>query len=204
MVNNINYQKKLEKILNEGTEGQTLLLHSCCAPCSSYVINYLADYFKITVFYYNPNITEQEEYCHRVCEQKRLISEMPATNKVDFIEGEYIPKKFFEAVKGLESAPEGGERCKICYGLRLDETAKLAAKKHFDYFATTLTISPLKSSYVLNQIGREKAEKYGVKWLPNDFKKKEGYKKSIELSKKFNLYRQNYCGCVFSKKVACK
>ena len=199
---NRNFQKeldkKLEKLKADG-EVPSLLLHSCCAPCSSYVIEYLSDYFNITVFYYNPNISIEEEYRKRVEEQKRLIKSMPTLHKVDFIEGDYEPKIFFDTVKGYEQCKEGGERCFLCYELRLKKTAELAKEKAFDYFTTTLTISPLKNSVKLNQIGSELSEQFGVPYLLSDFKKKEGYKRSIELSKEYDLYRQNYCGCVYSR-----
>ncbi|MBP3332793.1 MAG: epoxyqueuosine reductase QueH [Clostridia bacterium] len=194
----INYQKELDKLIENIPPDTKLLLHSCCAPCSSYVISYLSNYMDITVFYYNPNITEQEEYNKRAKEQQRLISEMPTLHKVSFMEGIYDDKCFFEAVKGYENCKEGGDRCKICYRLRLEETARVAELEGFDYFSTTLTISPLKNASAINEIGYDLAKKYGINWLPSDFKKNEGYKKSIELSKKYSLYRQNYCGCVFS------
>ena len=199
---NRNFQKeldkKLEKLKADG-EVPSLLLHSCCAPCSSYVIEYLSDYFNITVFYYNPNISMEEEYRKRVEEQKRLIKSIPTLHKVDFIEGDYEPKIFFDTVKGYEQCKEGGERCFLCYELRLKKTAELAKEKAFDYFTTTLTISPLKNSVKLNEIGSELSEQFGVPYLLSDFKKKEGYKRSIELSKEYDLYRQNYCGCVYSR-----
>lgn len=197
-----NYQKSLEKII-EGISGEKrprLLLHSCCAPCSSYVLEYLSEYFEITVFYYNPNISPEKEYRMRVEEQQRLISQMPLKNPVSFVEGKYDPQSFYEMAKGLEQVPEGGERCFGCFRLRLKETAKEAKKERYDYFTTTLTISPLKNAEKLNEIGREMAEQYGINWLPSDFKKKNGYKRSTELSKEYDLYRQNYCGCVFSKR----
>lgn len=194
----VNYQKELEKLLKNISPDTRLLLHSCCAPCSSYVISYLSNYMDITVFYYNPNITEREEYMKRAKEQERLISEMPTAHKVSFMEGTYNDTCFFDAVKGYEDCREGGERCKICYRLRLDETARAAKLGGFDYFSTTLTISPLKNATAINEIGYQLAEKYEVNWLPSDFKKNEGYKRSIELSKEYSLYRQNYCGCVFS------
>jgi len=196
-----NFQKELEcklKQIQAAGEVPRLLLHSCCAPCSSYCIEYLSQYFEITVFYFNPNISMQEEYHKRVEEQKRFIKEFPAVHKVDFIEGDYEPKRFFDAVKGYEKCPEGGERCFICYRLRLEETAKLAKALDYDYFTTTLTISPLKNSAKLNETGWELGEKYDVPYLLSDFKKREGYKRSIELSKEYKLYRQNYCGCVYS------
>lgn len=178
----------------------SLLLHACCAPCSSACLEYLNENFDITVFYYNPNISPKSEFEKRLGEEKRLVSEMPLCKNVNVIEGEYNYNDFLEAIKGLEGAPEGGERCFKCYRLRLEKTAELAKEQGFDYFCTTLSISPLKNSQRINEIGAEIAEKYGVKWLPSDFKKKEGYKRSIELSKQYGLYRQNFCGCVFSKK----
>jgi predicted adenine nucleotide alpha hydrolase (AANH) superfamily ATPase len=203
---NRNFQKELEKKLQklkEAGEVPALVLHSCCAPCSSYVIEYLSDYFKITVFYYNPNISEQEEYRKRVKEQQRFINEFPAKYPVGFIEGDYEPQRFFESVKGYENCREGGERCFICYAMRLERTAQLARELKADYFTTTLTISPLKNSVKLNETGLELSKRYGVEYLLSDFKKREGYKRSIELSKEYSLYRQNYCGCAFSKN-SCK
>lgn len=204
-MNNINYQKildkELEKIQANGTT-PTLLLHSCCAPCSSYVIEYLSKYYKITVFYYNPNISPDEEYRYRANEQKRLIESMPLENKVEFLEGEYNPDDFFEACKGLENEPEGGARCVKCFNLRLSKTGEVAKQGGYDYFTTTLTISPLKNAQLINNIGKALSDKYGVPYLQSDFKKKNGYKRSIILSKEYNLYRQNYCGCVFSKNIS--
>lgn len=197
----MNFQKELDKlILKLQREGKTpkLLLHSCCAPCSSYVLEYLSDYFEITVFYYNPNIFPEVEYNKRVLEQQTLINEMRVKNLVSFVAGEYDRKRFFEMAKGLETQKEGGERCFRCYALRLEETAKLAKQGGFDYFTTTLSISPLKNAEKLNEIGNEIAAKYDVSYLQSDFKKKNGYKRSIELSKEFGLYRQDYCGCEFS------
>ena len=202
-MNKINYQKQLDKIIDEiqkNNETPTLLLHSCCAPCSSYVLEYLSQYFKITIFYYNPNISPEEEYKKRVEEQKRLISQLPTKNPVSFIEGEYIPQDFYNMAKGMEDLKEGGERCFKCYRLRLEKTAKLAKEQEFDYFTTTLSISPYKNAPKLNEIAEELSEIYSVKTLPADFKKKEGYKRSIQLSAEYNLYRQNYCGCVYSKR----
>lgn len=201
-MNKVNYQKELDKIIenNAGTKPR-LLLHSCCAPCSSYVLEYLSRYFDITVFYFNPNISPKDEYIKRVDEVKRLIKEMPACADVKFIEGRYEPSEFYDAAKGLEDASEGGERCLKCFELRLNEAAKTAAETGAEYVCTTLTISPLKSAENLNRIGEETAARYGVKWLPSDFKKKNGYKRSIELSNEYNLFRQNYCGCVFSKRT---
>lgn len=198
---NRNFQKELEKKLQELQQQDVkhLLLHSCCAPCSSYVIEYLSRYFQITVFYYNPNISAEEEYRKRVLEQQRFIKEFPAKYLVDFVEGDYEPRVFFDTVKGYEQCKEGGERCFLCYELRLKKTAQLAAEKGYDYFTTTLTISPLKNSVKLNEIGLRLGEEYGVPYLLSDFKKKEGYKRSIELSKEYGLYRQNYCGCAYSR-----
>ncbi len=201
-MNRINYQIELDKITeNIKASGQpkTLLLHSCCAPCSSYVLKYLSEYFKITLLYFNPNISPREEYEKRVSEQKRLISEMPVKYPVEFIEGRYEPQEYYDAVKGLESEPEGGARCMVCYELRLREAAKYAAEGKFDYFTTTLSISPLKNAQKINEIGEKVGTEYGVHHLPSDFKKKEGYKQSVELSREYGLYRQNFCGCVFSK-----
>ena len=200
----MNYQKELEKIINKIDtleEVPTLLLHSCCAPCSSYVLEYLANHFKITIFYYNPNISPKEEFDKRIDEQKRLINELPVKNKVEFMEGIYDNQKYEKVVQGLEHEKEGGARCHICYRLRLEETAKLAKEKGFDYFTTTLSISPYKNAKVLNEIGEELAKNYNVNYLYADFKKKNGYKRSIELSRIYNLYRQDYCGCKYSKKV---
>lgn len=200
---NVNYQKKLDEIIKEVKsrgEVPSLLLHSCCAPCSSYVIEYLSEYFKITVFYYNPNIYPQEEYVKRVEEQKKFIASIKTKYRVDFIEGSYDIDDFYLLAKGLENEKEGGTRCFKCYELRLGKTAELARKKEYDYFTTTLSISPYKNAKKLNEIGGNLSEKYGIKYLYSDFKKRNGYKRSIELSKKYHLYRQNYCGCVFSKR----
>lgn len=213
----MNYQKELEGVLAELPDKKgTLLLHSCCAPCSSYVLEYLRKYFQITVFYYNPNISEEAEYRKRVEEEKRLIMQMNREtgekNQISFLEGNYDSPRFFEAVKGLEQCKEGGERCEQCFRLRLMETAKIANEKGFDFFTTTLTISPLKNAELINQIGRQITEKLESEecqsilpmrvcpqFLPSDFKKKNGYKRSLELSREYDLYRQDYCGCIFSK-----
>lgn len=225
-----NYQKELEQILGQKeTQGMRLFLHSCCAPCSSYVLMYLREYFRITVFYYNPNITEDAEYQKRVEEQKRLIgalnreaeavdgepgcdevaasgtggtcapSRHAAPYPIDVIEGAYEPERFFRMAEGMEECPEGGERCFACYALRLSETVKRAAEAGYDYAATTLTISPLKNAEKLNEIGEKLCADTCVRWLPSDFKKRDGYKKSIELSRRYDLYRQDYCGCIYSK-----
>ena len=190
----------MEKTL-ENINGETLLLHSCCAPCSSYVIGLLSNYFKITVYYYNPNISPYDEYKKRVEEQIRFINELDTKYKVEFIEGDYEHEKFLSVTAGLENEHEGGKRCFVCYNQRLEKTALLAKENKFDYFCTTLTVSPYKNSQKLNEIGKSLEEKYEVKYLLSDFKKNDGYKKSIELSKEYNLYRQDYCGCKFSKNL---
>lgn len=206
--NRRNYQKEMEKIM-EGLQGErkSLLLHSCCAPCSSAVLEKLQEIFEITVYYYNPNISEDLEYRKRVEEQKRLIDAFNQKNPdfpIKVIDGEYEPQEFYAIAKGLENCPEGGERCFKCYALRLEKTAQVAKEGNYDYFTTTLTISPLKNAGKLNEIGEEMALKYGTTFLPSDFKKKEGYKRSIELSKEYDLYRQNFCGCAFSKAESIK
>ncbi|NOW92701.1 hypothetical protein BCD91_004724 [Clostridium beijerinckii] len=201
-MNKINYQKELDYLIENLVKNQevpTLLLHSCCAPCSSYVLEYLSQYFKITIFFYNPNIYPMEEYTRRVAEQKGLISEMKVKNEIRFIEGKYDTESFYKLTKGLEEEKEGGVRCFNCYELRLNEAAIMAKEKGYDYFTTTLSISPHKNSAKLNEIGKSLSEEHDVKYLYSDFKKKEGYKRSIELSKQYKLYRQDYCGCVFSK-----
>lgn len=200
---NRNYQKELEKILARiQNENKTprLFLHSCCAPCSSYVLEYLSQYFDITVFFYNPNISPEEEYRKRVEEIKRMIDEMEFIHPVQFIEGEYRPGDFYSMAKGMEDLEEGGERCFACYRMRMEAAAKMAREGGYDYFTTTLSISPLKNAAKLNEIGEELGEIYQVEHLPSDFKKKNGYKRSVELSRQYGLYRQDYCGCVFSKK----
>ena len=207
-MNKRNYQRELDGLLAglpEEAPAPSLFLHSCCAPCSSYVLEYLSRYFKITVFYYNPNIWPENEYEERVKEQQRLIREMneegdEKRNKICFFEGDYVPDTFYHAVRGLEKEPEGGERCTECFKLRLYEAARLAKEGGYDYFTTTLTISPLKDVERLNRIGEEAGKKYGVRFLNSDFKKKNGYRRSVELSEEHRLYRQNYCGCVFSRR----
>ena len=197
-----NYQSEFEKIIVEhqkNGETPTLFLHSCCAPCSSYVLEYLSQYFKITVFYYNPNIYPDEEYYKRVEEQKQFINRFPAQNKIDFVEGNFDKERFYEMARGKEDIPEGGERCFLCYELRLREAAEYAKARSFDYFTTTLSISPLKNAEKLNEIGLGLQKEYSVKYLVSDFKKKNGYKRSTELSREYGMYRQDYCGCVFSK-----
>lgn len=193
-----NYQLKLEKILNEIDSPKKLFLHSCCGPCSSYVIEYLSNYFEITIYYYNPNISEKTEFNKRLEEQKRIVRELPTKYKVDVIEGNFDNDRYEEIIKGLENEPEGGSRCYKCYKLRMEETAKMAKKLGYDYFTTTLSISPYKNANWINEIGEELEKEYDIKYLYADFKKKNGYKRSIELSKIYNLYRQDYCGCKYS------
>lgn len=222
-MNQVNYQRELENIIGmwergAGEEGYLpprLFLHSCCAPCSSYVLEYLAPYFAITVFYYNPNISAQEEYRHRVAEQRRLIEAYNREKKgfpIEVLEGDYRPSDFYLAVKGYEDCPEGGERCFRCFDLRLRETAGQALARGMDYFGTTLTISPLKNARKLNEIGEGLARELEdqrpgervPKWLPSDFKKRGGYQRSVELSAQYDLYRQDFCGCSFSKAESLK
>lgn len=198
-----NYQKELDAVIEQVTkEGRvpSLLLHSCCGPCSSYVLEYLSRYFAITVFYYNPNIYPPEEYEHRVKEQQRFIAECTFDHPVQFVAGDYEPERFYNAVRTLEDCPEGGERCFVCYRLRLAEAAKLADELGCDYFTTTLSISPHKNAAKLNEIGEELAGITKARHLPSDFKKRGGYKRSVELSAEHGMYRQDYCGCVFSKR----
>lgn len=197
----INYDKEMFKIISEFNGPKKLLLHSCCAPCSSACIEKLTPYFDITILYYNPNIEPIEEYIKRKNEEIRFIKEYPSTNKLDFINCDYDNDKFLAIAKGLEDEPERGKRCLKCYDLRMEYTARKARKLGYDYFATTLTLSPLKDSQVLNRIGYAISKKVGISYLPSDFKKQNGYKRSIELSKEYNLYRQNFCGCKYSKKV---
>ena len=197
----MNYQKELDKLisnLQKEKKVPKLLLHSCCAPCSSYVLEYLSDYFEITVFYYNPNIFPESEYTKRILEQQMLLQDMKVKYPVSFLAGSYERDRFYEVARGLEHLKEGGERCFKCYELRLEEAAKIAQEGEFDYFTTTLSISPMKNAEKLNEIGNKVGAKYGVSYLQSDFKKKNGYKRSIELSKEFGLYRQDYCGCEFS------
>ena len=204
-MNKINYSLKTQSIMDKNKREHimpSLLLHACCAPCSSACLEYLSGHFDITVFYFNPNISPHSEFEKRLAEEERLLSELPLEGGVKLIAGQYDYSRFLDISKGLEDCPEGGERCFRCYRLRLEETARLAKERGFDYFCTTLTISPLKNAEKLNEIGYEAAEKYGVAWLPSDFKKKEGYKRSIELSHQYNLYRQDFCGCAFSRAEA--
>ena len=200
-----NYQKMLEATiagLKEQNRVPTLLLHSCCAPCSSYCLEYLSQYFHITVDYYNPNIYPEEEYHMRVQEQQRLIRELPAKYPIAFREGAYDKERFYEMARGMEEEKEGGERCFKCYRLRLEEAARAAKAGGFSYFTTTLSISPHKNAQVLNELGKEISDAFGVPYLYSDFKKKNGYRRSCELSTEYHLYRQDYCGCPFSKAEA--
>ena len=198
-----NYQLELDKIIESLGDNRRLLLHSCCAPCSSYVLEYLTEYFDITVYYYNPNITSGDEYKKRIDEERRLIGLLPVRRPAKFIAGEYEPELFLRLARGREELPEGGARCFDCYRLRLDRTARYMSEHlgMYDYFATTLTLSPHKNAEKLNEIGFEVAAKYGVNYLPSDFKKREGYKRSIELSRVYSLYRQDYCGCEYSRRA---
>ena len=201
-MNALNEHKQMKSLLTEIKErGETplLLLHACCAPCASHPLSFLPEFFDVTVYYYNPNITDDGEREKRFAELKRLVAAMCPT--VGTIKGENDGEKYLAEVQGLESAPEGGLRCAKCFALRLEETARRAAEEGFDYFATTLTLSPLKNPVLINSIGRKMAEKYGVKYLATDFKKEGGYQHSLALSKEYDLYRQNYCGCAFSKKI---
>ncbi len=201
-MNRQNVSKQMDELIQKNRQENirpTLLLHSCCAPCSSYVLEYLCEHFKIYDFFYNPNITIEEEYILRKEEMIRFIKEFPPATDVTFVDVVYDPEHYLNAVKGYENCKEGGERCHICFALRLEESAKKAKELGCDYFATTLTISPLKNAEKINEIGKMIGEKYGVNYLPSDFKKKNGYKRSVELSSEYDLYRQQYCGCEFSK-----
>lgn len=201
MLQKINYQKELDRLITDLQKEEkvpTLLLHSCCAPCSSYVLEYLSNYFRITVLYYNPNIYPESEYSKRIIEQQTLIGAMRTKYPVQFIAGDYEKEKFYTMANGLEEVQEGGVRCFKCYELRLREAAEIAKAGGYEYFTTTLSISPLKNAAKLNEIGLKLAEEYGVAYLTSDFKKKNGYKRSVELSAQYGLYRQDYCGCEFS------
>ena len=198
-----NYQKQMDAVLAALPEGTRprLLLQSCCGPCSSYVLEALTPHFQVTVLYYNPNIQPRAEYDLRLENQRRIIASLPTPTAVEILECDYDGEAYDKAVKGLESEPEGGKRCTVCFRLRLEETARRAAALGYDYFCTTLTVSPHKDAERLNQIGKALGERYGVAFLPSDFKKREGYKRSIQLSKEYGLYRQEYCGCLYSKPV---
>ena len=197
----VNYQREMIGVLtkeNEDGHIPRILLHACCAPCASSCIEVLDRFADITVFFYNPNITIKEEYEHRLDEIRRLVGEMPLQHKIMVEEGEYDPDMFFNMSKGLENEPERGIRCYGCYRMRLERTAEAAVLGGYDYFMTTLTLSPLKPAQIINEIGTEISQMY----LPSDFKKNNGYLRSIELSRQYNLYRQNYCGCVFSRNLS--
>ena len=194
-----NYQLVLDEIIKNLDKPKKLLLHSCCAPCSSYVIEYLSNYFYITILYYNPNIEPKEEYEKRKNEEIRFIKEFKTKYPVDMLDCDYDNETYHEVIKGLENEPEGGARCSNCFVLRMEKTACKAKKLNYDFFGTTLTVSPYKNSQILNTIGKSLEGKYNIKYLYSDFKKREGYKRSIELSKEYNLYRQHYCGCLYSK-----
>lgn len=202
-MNKKNYQLIMDEIieneLNTRKDKASLLLHACCAPCSSYVLEYLTKYFDITILFYNPNISPEEEFDKRYNELKRLIKKMPGCEKVSIVDIGYDPIEFKKISEGLEECPEGGVRCFKCYNLRLGAAAEYAKENKFDYFTTTLSISPYKNSTKLNEIGEELSKKFNIKYLYADFKKNNGYKRSIELSKEYNLYRQDYCGCIYSK-----
>ena len=196
-----NYQKELDSLLqSRAPEGEVpaLLLHSCCGPCSSYVLEYLSAYFAITLFYYNPNILPPAEYQKRLETQKQLLAALPTKNPVRFIAGDYAPEKFLAAVKGLEDEPEGGARCAVCFRLRLNAAAELAKELGCDYFSTTLSVSPHKNADTLAEISTQLAAQHEVATLPADFKKKSGYQRSLQLAREYELYRQDYCGCPFS------
>lgn len=200
----LNYSNETEKVIEQIKKTNTkpsLLLHACCAPCSSYVIEYLSKYFNITIYYYNPNISPIQEYNFRLEELSRLLKEMKEAENIEILPCEYEAEFFYQMAKGMEQEKEGGERCFKCYKLRLEKTAEAAKEKKFDYFTTTLSISPYKNAQKLNEIGKELSEKYNIPYLYSDFKKKNGYKRSIELSKEYDLYRQDYCGCIYSKKL---
>ena len=201
-MNKVNYQLKMEEIIKKNCSTDRvpkLLLHSCCAPCSSYCLETLAKYFSITVYYDNPNIYPEEEYWMRVKEQQRFIREFPAAHTISFAEGDYDPQRFYDMARGMEEVKEGGIRCRKCYELRLRDTAEYAAAHDFDFFTTTLSISPMKNAAWLNEIGEQLEKEYHVAYLYSDFKKKNGYKRSTEISKEYHMYRQYYCGCVYSK-----
>lgn len=202
MENARNFQKELDKLLEQQEKnqenGKRLFLHSCCAPCSSYVLEYLSRYFTITIYFYNPNIMPEKEFSHRLSELRRLLQEMPLSGTVSVVAGVWEPERFLSLAKGLEQEPEWGERCRRCIGLRLEETFRAAKAAGADYVTTTLSISPHKDAQFINEKGAALAEQYGVPWLFSDFKKKGGYQRSIVLSREYDLYRQNFCGCVFS------
>lgn len=194
----INYQDELLKLINNLDGKKSLLLHSCCGPCSTQVISFLNPYFDITVLYYNPNIEPYEEYLKRKNEQIKFINEFKGVNRVNFLDCDYDNETYLNACIGLENEKEGGSRCSVCFNLRLKKCAELAKENNFDYFGTTLTVSPHKNSQVINEIGLKISDNLHIPFLVGDFKKDNGYLKSIEYSKEYNLYRQDYCGCHFS------
>ena len=194
----MNYDLEMSKQMSNLKEGDSLLLHACCAPCSSAVLERLGNFFNITIFYYNPNITDKMEYQKRIDEIKRFISEFKTKYPISLIEGKYDPESFFDIARGLENEPERGRRCYLCYELRLRETARVASSHGFHNFCTTLTLSPYKNSQWLNEIGERLDNEFSANYLYSDFKKKNGYKRSIELSNIYDLYRQDYCGCIYS------
>jgi epoxyqueuosine reductase len=196
----VNYQKQLDKIV-DGLHGEQprLLLQSCCGPCSSYVLEYLTRYFDVTLFWYNPNIYPEAEFNKRFQNQIKVIEEMGLADRVQIMASPWKHGDYLTRVKGLEAEPEGGERCTACFRMRLNETAQMAKKYGYDWFCTTLTVSPHKDAKRINELGEEMEKAYGVCFLPSDFKKREGYKRSTELSRQYGIYRQNYCGCEFSK-----
>ena len=199
-----NYDGEMLKIMEEiGRQGETprLLLHSCCAPCSTVCLERLSEVFAVTVFYYNPNIFPEEEYLFRKQEEIDFIGRFPFRHPVGFLDGDYDTERYYAAVKGHENDPERGERCRICYRLRLGRTADKAAEEGFPYFTSTLTLSPLKDTAALNTIGEEEAARCGVSWLPSDFKKRNGFLRSCEITKAYGMYRQDYCGCVYSMRT---
>lgn len=196
----VNYDKKMMDIINSfGEQRPSLLLHTCCAPCSTAVIERLSNYFDITVFYYNPNIEPYEEYLKRKEEQKRLLKEYKSVRHIKFLDCDYENEEFSKFANNLAENHEGGKRCMLCFHLRLKKTAHTALVNNFDYFGTSLTVSPYKNAYAINNIGLALEKKQGVKYLVSDFKKQNGYKRSIILAKEYNLYRQDYCGCKYSK-----
>ena len=197
---NQNYHKLCLNEISKLEGPKKILLHSCCAPCSSYVVTFLSNYFDITILYYNPNISPKEEYEKRKQEQIKLINNLQTKHSLDFLDCDYDNNVYNESIAGFEQCQEGGSRCHICFDLRLKKTAELAKTHNYDYFCSTLTVSPHKNSKIINEIGKKISEEYNIKWLYSDFKKNEGFKQSIELSKKYQLYRQDYCGCIYSKR----
>lgn len=201
MENRINYQRELEEIIQKNCIGEkrpSVMLHSCCGPCSSYVLEYLTQYFDVLLYFYNPNIHPEEEYAKRLKTQKQVIDSMGFGDRVRLIEGDYFTEEFFDAVRGLEDQQEGGKRCEKCIKLRMNRTAEAALQYKTDFFATTLTVSPHKNALYINSMGSLLEKEKGTAYLFSDFKKKDGYKRSIELCREYGLYRQNYCGCIFS------